>query len=109
MDEVSAHVRKLNRRVTKALGGARGLRLIGPASADKRGAVYAFVVDGVDSHDVALMLDEAANIAVRSGNHCVHSWLRAHGLKGTVRASFYLYNTEAECDLFAETLRAVTA
>ncbi len=109
MEEISRHVRKLNRRLTKALDGMDGLRLIGPASPDLRGAIYSFVIDGVDSHDVALMLDEAANIAVRSGNHCVHSWLRAHGLKGTVRASFYLYNTEAECDLFAETLRSVLA
>ena len=109
MDEISGHVRKLNRRLTKALDGVGGVRIIGPPAADLRGAIYSFVVDGVDAHDVALMLDEAANIAVRSGNHCVHSWLRAHGLKGTVRASFYLYNTEAECDLFADTLRSVVA
>ncbi len=109
MDEISAHVRTLNRRVTKALKGLPGVQLIGPADADLRGSIYSFVLSGVDSHDVALMLDEAANIAVRSGNHCVHSWLRAHGIKGTVRASFYLYNTETECDLFARTLSLVAA
>lgn len=107
MEEISAHVRKLNGRITKALDGTKGLRLIGPKSADARGAIYAFNIDGVDSHDVALMLDEAANIAIRSGNHCVHSWMRAHKLKGTARASLYVYNTEAECDLFASTLRAI--
>jgi cysteine desulfurase/selenocysteine lyase len=107
MEEISAHVRALNRRVTKGLEGAPEIRLIGPKGADERGAIYSFVVDGVDSHDVALMLDEAANIAVRSGNHCVHSWLRAHGLKGTARASFYLYNTPAEVDQFVEVVRSV--
>jgi cysteine desulfurase / selenocysteine lyase len=107
MEEISAHVRALNRRVTKALEGAPGLSLIGPKDADQRGAIFSFVVDGVDSHDVALMLDEAANIAVRSGNHCVHSWLRAHGLKGTARASFYLYNTADEVDRLVEVLRTV--
>ena len=76
-------------------------------NADQRGAIYPFVVDQVDSHDIALMLDEAANIAIRSGNHCVHSWLKAHGLKGTARASFYLYNTEKECDAFVEAVRRV--
>ena len=107
MDEVSSHVRRLNRRITKALDGEKGLRLIGPPSADLRGSIYSFLVDGVDPHDVALMLDESANIAIRSGNHCVHSWLRAHKLKGTARASLYLYNNEADCDAFVEALRAV--
>jgi cysteine desulfurase/selenocysteine lyase len=107
MEEISLHVRALNRRLTKALEGERRISVIGPAGADLRGAIYSFAVDGVDAHDVALMLDEAANIAIRSGNHCVHSWLRAHGLKGTARASFYLYNTAAEVDLLAETLREV--
>ncbi len=109
MGEISSHVRALNRRITKGLEGVPGLRLLGPADADERGAIYSFTIDGVDSHDIALILDETQNIAIRSGNHCVHSWLRAHGLKGTARASLYLYNTEAECDLFVETLRGVVA
>ena len=107
MDAISAHVRALNRRVTAGLEGLPGLRLLGPPKAEARGAVYSFTVDGLDAHDIALILDETANIAIRSGNHCVHSWLRAHGLKGTARASFYLYNTPAECDLFVGTLRSV--
>lgn len=107
MEEVSAHVRALNRRITQGLEGLPGLRLLGPADADARGAVYSFTVDGVDAHDIALILDETANIAIRSGNHCVHSWLRAHGLKGTARASLYLYNHAADCDAFVEALRTV--
>lgn len=107
LEEVSSHVRALNRRITKGLDGLEGLRLVGPPQADERGAIYSFTVDGLDSHDIALMLDASANIAIRSGNHCVHSWLRAHGLKGTARASLYLYNTPAECDLFVETLRSI--
>jgi cysteine desulfurase/selenocysteine lyase len=109
MEEISAHVRRLNRRVTKALRDESAVKVVGPSDADERGAIFSFVVDGVGPHDVALMLDEAANIAVRSGNHCVHSWLRANNLKGTVRASFYLYNTEAECDRFARQVRRIAA
>ena len=109
MEQIADHVRALNRRLTGALEGTPGLRLIGPKDPDARGSVYSFVVDGIDSHDVALMLDEVGNISIRSGNHCVHSWLKAHGLKGTARASLYLYNTPEECDFFAETLRKLVA
>lgn len=107
MREISRHCNALNRRLTKALEGAPGLKLVGPPSADLRGAIYSFVVEGVDAHDVALMLDEAGNIAIRSGNHCVHSWLKAHALKGTARVSFYLYNTPDEVDFLVKTLEGV--
>lgn len=107
MEEISAHVRKLNRRLTKALEATPGLKLIGPPEADLRGSIYSFLIQGMDAHDVALMLDEVGNISIRSGNHCVHSWLKAHGLKATDRVSFLLYNTEEEVDFFAETLKKV--
>lgn len=107
MEDISSHVRGLNRRLTKALEGAPGVTLVGPRDADLRGSIYSFTVKGVDSHDVALMLDEVGNISIRSGNHCVHSWLNAHGLKGTARASLYLYNTSEEVDFFANSLKDV--
>ena len=58
-------------------------------------------------HDVCLLLDQSAGIAVRSGRHCVHSWFNAHGIEGTVRASFYLYNTEEEVAAFLGALAKV--
>jgi cysteine desulfurase/selenocysteine lyase len=42
------------------------------------------------------MLDQMAGIAVRSGQHCVHSWFNARGIPGSVRASLYFYNTQEE-------------
>ena len=48
------------------------------------------------------------NIMVRSGQHCVHSWFDANGIKGSVRASFYLYNTKEEIDKFIEAMKKIT-
>jgi cysteine desulfurase/selenocysteine lyase len=48
-----------------------------------------------------------ANIAVRSGQHCVHSWFNAHNLPGSVRASLYLYNTKDEAKVFIDTLKKI--
>jgi len=104
MDEIQGHGNGLNRRATAALKGVKGVRVLGPPAASLRGPIFSFTVEGMDPHDIALALDEVANISVRSGNHCVHSWMKAHGLKGSVRASFYLYNTPQDVDLFARTL-----
>jgi cysteine desulfurase/selenocysteine lyase len=59
------------------------------------------------AHDIALILDEVRNIMIRSGAHCVHSWFTAHGLKGSARATFYLYNTEEEVKIFAEEVKKI--
>jgi cysteine desulfurase/selenocysteine lyase len=58
----------------------------------------------MEPHDVAMILDEVANIMIRSGMHCNNSWFNAHGIKGSARASFYIYNTEDEVQTFKEEL-----
>ena len=37
-------------------------------------------------------------IAVRTGHHCAEPLMTRFGIPGTVRASFAVYNTEAEVD-----------
>lgn len=69
-----------------------------------RSGILPFSIQGVDSHDVALFLDEKRNIAVRSGAHCVNSFFERRGSNGWTRASFYLYNNRAEIDSFVEAL-----
>ena len=69
--------------------------------------ILTFVVDGLEVHDIAMTLDELANVAVRSGMHCTHAWYRSHGLSGSVRASFYLYNTHDEVDALVTALHKV--
>ncbi|MCI4336474.1 MAG: cysteine desulfurase [Thermoplasmata archaeon] len=97
-DEIAAHDRALNRRVTQALSGEPRLRVLGPPDADRRPSIFAFSVNGVDPHDGALFLDAGHTVFVRSGMHCVHSWYQKHGLTGNLRASFYLYNTTRDAD-----------
>ena len=81
-----------------------GLSLLGPPEPVERGGIFSFNLAGLDSHEIAMNLDETANIAIRSGMHCVHSWFNSRGIKGSARASFYMYNTPAEADCFADAL-----
>jgi cysteine desulfurase/selenocysteine lyase len=97
----------LNQLITAGTKDISGLHLIGPADPALRAGIFTFYIDGIDSHRIALMLDQMANICVRSGQHCVHSWFNAHQIKGSVRASFYFYNSEAEVELFVENLKKI--
>jgi cysteine desulfurase/selenocysteine lyase len=92
------HDRALVQRCEALLEGIGGVRLIGSAR-DKLG-VCSFVVDGVHPHDLATVLDHAG-IAVRAGHHCAEPVMQHFGVSATLRASFGVYNTEAELEQLA--------
>ena len=104
LDSVGEHMRTLNRRLTGALEGIQGLRILGPADPDLRGSVVNLAIEGLDAIEVAHVLDRSHRIMVRAGKHCAHSWFNAHGVGDTLRMSFYVYNTADEVDLLARTL-----
>ena len=105
LDAVHEHEVALNKVMTSILKDVNGIEIIGPQDPSKRGGICSLLFDSIDSHDIAILLDEAADVMVRSGMHCVHSWFNDKGInQGSLRASAYLYNTEDEVKLFAETL-----
>ena len=104
---IKKHETRLNERITAGLSDIGGVSIIGPGEAEQRGGIISFNISEKDPHDIALMLDQTANIMIRSGAHCVHSWFNAHKMKGSARASLYLYNTEEECDAFIENLKKI--
>jgi len=105
LNAVHEHEVQLNRIMTSVIKDVDGINIIGPTDAAKRGGICSVLLDGIDAHDVAILLDEAVGVMVRSGMHCVHSWFNDRGIDtGSLRASAYLYNTEEEVRLFADTL-----
>ncbi|WXG46401.1 MAG: cysteine desulfurase [Candidatus Atabeyarchaeum deiterrae] len=107
MDEIERHETELNEAITELLVDEGKIKLIGPRDPKLRSGIFSFNVEGLNSHDVAMILDEVANIMVRSGMFCVHSWFNAQGLQGSVRASLYLYNTFEEVQTFKETVKQI--
>jgi len=105
-EAVHAHEQALTRSLQAGLERYPDITILGP-SAERRGGITSFAFAGIDAHDVCLLLDQSAEIAVRSGRHCVHSWFNAHGVEATVRVSFYLYNTQEEVAEFLAALAKV--
>ena len=103
-DAIQKQELEVTRVLTAGLQGIPGLHIIGPADLALRGGITTFYIDGIDSHRIALMLDQMRGITVRSGQHCVHSWFHSRGIAGSVRASAYFYNTVDEAQLVIDHL-----
>lgn len=98
---------ELNKFITEEITKIPSVRIIGPLDPALRGGIISFYIEEMDSHQVALVMDEMNGIMVRSGQHCVHSWFNAQQIKSSVRASLYFYNTIAEAKFFVESLNKI--
>ncbi|MFH1225325.1 MAG: SufS family cysteine desulfurase [Candidatus Diapherotrites archaeon] len=110
MDNVHAHGKDLTRHALKVMGELEGrgkIRLYCPKDAEKQGAITMFDALKLQPHELALALDEAENIAIRSGMHCAEPLVSGFNSEGLCRASFYLYNTKEEIDLLARTTEKI--
>ncbi|MBI3168838.1 MAG: cysteine desulfurase [Chloroflexi bacterium] len=105
MKDIAAHEHEITEYALERLEEIPGVRLFGP-SADKKGGVAAFTLEGVHPHDVAQILDEGG-VAVRAGHHCAQPLHEKFGIPATSRASFYLYSTKEEVDLLVKGLYKV--
>lgn len=105
LDAVRGHERAITAYALTALEERFGDRLTvyGPRDVDQRGGTVSFLFEGIHAHDVSQVLDEDA-VCVRSGHHCAKPLMRVLGVPATTRASFYVYNDEADVDALVEAL-----
>jgi cysteine desulfurase / selenocysteine lyase len=103
MERVRAHERELTARALEGLAGVEGVRVVGPVSAEDRGGVISFEVDGMHPHDVADLLNRD-NVCVRAGHHCAQPLMRRLGVAATARASFGPYNVAEDVDALVASL-----
>ena len=106
IDDIHEHELKLNRIVTEGL--TNHVDILGPHDYKLRSGIFSFTAKNrMQYHEISKMLDSYANIMIRSGRHCVHSWFNANNIEGSARASFYLYNTEDEAKVFVEKTKEI--
>jgi len=101
MDAIDRHEQQLAAYAYDRLSSIDGIALYGPASG--RVGLITFNLDDVHPHDVATVLD-SKGIAVRAGHHCCQPLMRWLEVTATARASFYLYNDEADVDALVDGL-----
>ena len=107
MDEIGKHETMLQTRIQAAVEEIKGLSIVGPDDPALRGGVFSFNIAGLNSHDIAMMLDNMGGVMIRSGMHCAHPFFVSRGIDGCARASVYLYNDESDVDRFTQLLKKI--
>ena len=107
MEWVRSHEKELTKYLLERLYEIPKVTVYGPEDVEKRGGVVAFTAEGLDSHELAMYLDELENIAIRSGVHCAEPLHMKLGIPSSARASVYVYNTKEEVDIFCSTLEKI--
>ena len=97
--KVEAYEDELLRYAIEKLSSVEGMRFIGEAP--KRNGLVSFVIDGIHPYDLGTIIDKMG-VAVRTGHHCAEPVMTFFGIPGTVRASFAMYNTKEEIDVFVK-------
>ncbi|NOX84493.1 MAG: cysteine desulfurase [Chlorobi bacterium] len=102
IENIRQHEDELLEYATRELKKLRGIKIIGEAA--EKTAVLSFVAGGVHPYDLGTLVDQMG-VAVRTGHHCAQPLVERFGLSGTVRASFGIYNTFEEVDIFIRAVR----
>ncbi|KKR48771.1 MAG: hypothetical protein UT86_C0003G0100 [Candidatus Magasanikbacteria bacterium GW2011_GWC2_40_17] len=97
----------LNRYITEEITKLPRIKIIGSAEPALRSGIVNFYVEGVDMHQIAVMMDEMSNVMIRAGQHCVHSWFNDRKIKNSARVSLYFYNTIEEAEKFVDSLNKI--
>ena len=103
MENVAKHEKDLTAYALDKFKELDKVKLIGPKDNVDRGSVISFTIEGIHPHDVGQVLDQYG-VAVRTGHHCAWPLMRKLGLVGTTRASFYVYNDEADVDVLIDSI-----
>ena len=104
LEHIARREAELLAYATKKLKELGGIQFVGEAK--EKTAVISFLVDGIHPSDLGSVLDKLG-IAVRTGHHCAQPIMDRFEIPGTVRASFAVYNTENEIDMFIEGIEKV--
>jgi cysteine desulfurase/selenocysteine lyase len=102
MDNIAAHEVALRDYAKTRLDGLNWLNVQGQTP--DKAAIFSFTLDGAaHAHDISTVLDKRG-VAVRAGHHCAQPLMDHLGVPATCRASFGMYNTEAEVDVLVDAL-----
>lgn len=104
MKNIEAHGQELTEYALEKLSAVSGVTIIGPSAPENRVPIISFTIEGLHPHDASERLDKE-NIAVRGGFHCAMPLFSKLGIDGSIRASFYLYNTAEDVDRLVEAVK----
>lgn len=102
--EIEKYENELINYALEKISSLTKVRIIGEP--EKRAGVIAFILAGIHPHDIGTILDREG-VAIRTGHHCTQPIMKFFNLPATARASFGIYNTKEEVDIFCDAILKV--
>lgn len=106
IEKIAAYEHELLTYATAEMAKIPNMRFFG--TAPNKSGVVSFLIGNEHHYDLGMLLDKLG-VEVRTGHHCAQPLMHTLGIEGTVRASFAVYNTREEIDVFIAALRRVSA
>ena len=106
IEKIAAYEHELLTYATAEMAKIPNMRFFG--TAPNKSGVVSFLIGNEHHYDLGMLLDKLG-VEVRTGHHCAQPLIHTLGIEGTVRASFAVYNTREEIDVFIAALRRVSA
>ena len=106
--EIRAHEIKLSEYLLNGLAKIKRIKLLGTANARERTGLVSFYVDGIHAHDLSDFLAKNG-LALRAGFHCSMPLHQSRNCEATLRASYYLYNSEQDLEFLLSNLEKAIA
>ena len=103
-------LRELTEYLLEALNGIPSVNLMGTFDTDKTLGIVSFVVEGYQSDEVGIILDDEYDIAVRTGYHCapyIHDYLGVKPYHGTIRIGIGQFNTKEDIDALISAIKSL--
>lgn len=108
LSKIRAHEIKLSKYLLSGLAKISRIKLLGAASAKERTGLVSFYVEGIHAHDLSDFLAKNG-LALRAGFHCAMPLHQSRHCEATLRASYYLYNSEQDLESLLSNLeKAIT-
>ncbi len=104
IENIKIHENALLDYATSELLKFDNIKIYGTAK--NKAALISFLIQNIHPYDVGTMLDQMG-VAVRTGHHCAQTVMDRYQIPGTIRASFAMYNTKEEIDIFIAAIKKV--
>lgn len=110
INEHRKNLRELTEYLLEALNSIPSVNLMGTFDTDKTLGIVSFVVEGYQSDEVGIILDDEYDIAVRTGYHCapyIHDYLGDKPYHGTIRIGIGQFNTKEDIDALISAIKSL--
>ena len=101
LEEIYKHEKNLHDYAIEKLNSFNDISIYGMSK--NKGSIIAFNFNDIHANDLAIILDQK-EVALRTGHHCAQPLMKYLNINSCVRASFGVYNTIKDIDIFIDSL-----